>query len=152
MERKLNALIYLDLCSIQRPLDTQSQVRITLESEAVLAIIALCTVGRLRLASSDILRFEVMQNTQAARREHATEVLAAATEYVRLDEQVERRAETFVQQGVKPLDALHLASAEAANATYFCTCDDRLLRKIRQMADLRVKPFSPLELLEEVSL
>jgi hypothetical protein len=32
--------IYLDLCATQRPLDTANQVRIVLESEAVLGIIA----------------------------------------------------------------------------------------------------------------
>jgi hypothetical protein len=34
--------VYLDLCAIQRPLDTLNQVRIVLEAEAVLGILALC--------------------------------------------------------------------------------------------------------------
>lgn len=33
--------------------------------------------------------------------------------------------------GIKPLDALHLASAEAAAADYFLTCDDRLIKRYK---------------------
>ena len=31
--------------------------------------------------------------------------------------------------GVKPLDALHTAAAEAAACTHFLTCDDRLRKR-----------------------
>jgi hypothetical protein len=34
--------IYLDLCSIQRPMDDHAQDRIRLEAEAVLGILVLC--------------------------------------------------------------------------------------------------------------
>ena len=34
--------IYLDTCSLQRPLDNKTQLRIKLESEAVLGLPALC--------------------------------------------------------------------------------------------------------------
>jgi predicted nucleic acid-binding protein len=35
-----------------------------------------------------------------------------------------------VDYGIKPLDALHLASAESGKADYFCTCDDKIIKKI----------------------
>ncbi|RMD73126.1 MAG: PIN domain-containing protein [Chloroflexi bacterium] len=38
------------------------------------------------------------------------------------------RAQQFLAYGLKPLDALHVALAEAGKADYFCTCDDRLRR------------------------
>ena len=38
-------LVYLDMCSIQRPLDDKTQLRILVECEAVLGIIALCESG-----------------------------------------------------------------------------------------------------------
>ena len=47
-------------------------------------------------------------------------------------------------------DALHLALAEAAGVDYFCTCDDRLLRRIRQIQGLKVKAVSPIQLIEEL--
>jgi hypothetical protein len=43
-----------------------------------------------------------------------------------MNDQIQSRAATLAQAGVKPLDALHLASAEADRADYFLTCDDRL--------------------------
>lgn len=143
-------VVYLDLCTIQRPLDTQSQVRIALEAQAASAILAMCINGEIELITSDALEYEMKRNTLAVRRKHAATALSLATRRVSKDEMVQQRAESFVQQGVKPLDALHVALAEAAHADYFCTCDDRLLRRIRQIADLQVTPLSPLQLVEEV--
>lgn len=42
---------------------------------------------------------------------------------------VHERALALEREGVKPLDALHLAAAESAGATHFLTCDDRLLKR-----------------------
>lgn len=50
--------IYLDMCSLQRPLDSKTQVRIVLESEAILGIISCCEAGKIVLISSDTLIFE----------------------------------------------------------------------------------------------
>jgi len=41
------------MCSIHRPLDDKAQLRILVESEAVLGIIALCESGQADLVSSD---------------------------------------------------------------------------------------------------
>ena len=41
--------VYLDLCAIQRPLDTPNQVRIVLEAEAVLGILSLCDTELIEL-------------------------------------------------------------------------------------------------------
>jgi hypothetical protein len=51
-------LIYLDMCSIQRPLDDKAQLRILVESETVLGIIALCESGQCTMVSSDALDYE----------------------------------------------------------------------------------------------
>ncbi|MCB9434243.1 MAG: PIN domain-containing protein [Ardenticatenaceae bacterium] len=63
---------------------------------------------------------------------------------------VERRARWFEQAGIKPLDALHLASAEHAEANYFCTCDDKLLKQAKRITDLKTRAVSPLELIQEL--
>jgi predicted nucleic acid-binding protein len=143
--------VYLDTCSLQRPLDNKSQIRITLEAEAVLGIIGLCEAGQLELVSSDVLVFEVRQNPQVTRREFGLEVLSKASSWVKLDKQIEERAKELNGFGLKPLDALHLASAEAIKADYFCTCDDKILRKTKAISSLNTKVLSPVELIEELN-
>jgi len=62
---------------------------------------------------------------------------------------MEERADYFVKKGIKPLDALHLASASISKIDYFCTCDDRFLKKARTIIELTTKVVSPTELVEE---
>lgn len=143
--------IYLDMCSIQRPLDTKTQLRIAVEAEAILGIIALCESGQVDLMASDALMFETAQNPHPVRKRHALAVLAKATLFVQTDHRVEERARAFHALGLKPLDALHLAAAVEAQADYFCTCDDRLLRRGQTADTLQTKVVSPLELIAEVT-
>lgn len=143
--------IYLDMCSIQRPLDTKTQPRIAVEAEAILGIIALCESGQIELVASDALVFETAQNPHPVRKRHGLEVLAKATLFVPTDHRVEERTRAYHALGFKPLDALHLAAAVEAQADYFCTCDDRLLRRAKTVDTLRTKVVSPLELITEVT-
>ena len=48
--------------------------------------------------------------------------------------------------GLKPLDALHLAFTSASKADYFCTCDDKLLKKAKGFEGIDTKMVSPTEL------
>jgi predicted nucleic acid-binding protein len=144
--------LYLDLCSIQRPLDDQSQLRVRLEGEAVTAVVNRCKAGLAELVSSDVLRFENARNPHPVRRTHAEEVLAIAGVDQPLTPEIEARARVLEGFGVKPLDALHSASAEAVGAVYFCTCDDRLLRRARPLVLPPTKVVSPLELLTELGI
>ena len=50
--------IYLDMCSIQRPLDDRAQLRVSVEAEAVLGVMSLIESGRAVLLGSDVLLFE----------------------------------------------------------------------------------------------
>lgn len=142
--------IYLDVCAIQRPLDTPNQIRIALEAEAVLGILALCDAGRLELVSSEVLLYETAQNPLAIRQEYANAVLSKAKYFVELSNEVKSRAAQLVRSGLKPLDALHVAVAEAGKADYFCTCDDQLLRKAKRVESLQVNVISPVELVQEI--
>lgn len=142
--------VYLDTCSIQRPLDDQTQIRIRLETEAVLSIIALIESKQLELLSSEALSFESHRTTNSSRREFALEILAQAAEVVQVDVAIQNRAKQLASRRVMALDALHLASAEAGKADYFCTCDDKLLKKARRLCAATLKVVSPIELLEEI--
>lgn len=120
-----------------------------LEAEAVLGILSLLERGILELLSSDALVFETEQNPFPLRREHARAVLSKAREHLSLSPEAIQRAKQLTNLGLQPLDALHLALAETGKADYFCTCDDRLLRKSKQI-ELQVKVVSPVELIQEI--
>ena len=57
----------------------------------------------------------------------------------------------YLEEGIKPVDALHLASAVEAKADYFCTCDDRFLKRAKAVDTGQTKVVSPLELITEVT-
>lgn len=139
------------MCSIQRPLDTKTQPRIAVEAEAILGVLALCEAGQAELASSDTLLFELGRNPHPVREEYALKVLAKAAVFVATGDEIVERARRFEAEGMKPLDALHLASAVIANADYFCTCDDRFLKRAKEVDTGQTNVVSPLELITEVT-
>jgi predicted nucleic acid-binding protein len=64
---------------------------------------------------------------------------------VPLDAAVEVRAGELVAAGFRPLDALHVAFAERAQARWFVTCDNELLRMAGRLGDaLRTLVVAPL--------
>lgn len=142
--------VYLDLCAIQRPLDTPNQIRIVLESEAVLGIITFCDIGQVELLSSEALLYEGEQSSLPTRKEHTLAVLAKAKNIINVTEKETRRAANLTTFGFRPLDALHMALAETGNADYFCTCDDKLLRNSKRVQDLKVKVVNPIDLVQEI--
>lgn len=143
-------LVYLDTCAIQRPFDDHSQIRIAVEAEAVLSLIELVERKDLRLLSSEILLLEVEKNPYPTRREFALEVLSLASKTVQVTERIELRSRMYVESGISPSDALHLASAVEAKADVFNTTDDSLYRKGQSISTRATRVLSPLELIEEV--
>lgn len=124
-------LIYLDMCAVQRPRDDQSQPRIREETEAVLEILEACRSGSAQLASSDALIYETNLNADPVRRAHASSILESASVFLEATPEAKSDAAALVSRGLKPLDGLHLSLAVKGKVEYFCTCDDRLLKKGR---------------------
>lgn len=62
------------------------------------------------------------------------------------------RIRAYQDAGIKPFDALHLASAVAMNADYFCTTDDQLLRKARRANTGATRVVTPTELAAALEL
>jgi predicted nucleic acid-binding protein len=140
--------VYLDTCSIQRPFDDQSQLRVAMESEAVLRAIQLVEQGNLDLLAFETLRIETEQNPHSRRRRFAFGVLALATRVVETDSQIESRARRYEDIGLRPFDALHLSSA--VEADMFCTTDDQLLRRGREAETERTRVLTLVALIEEI--
>ena len=142
--------LYLDTCCLQRPFDDQTQARIRVETESFFAILATVQDGTHSLLTSEALEFEVRQVPDAGRRRRILAILDLATERFRIDEATEALILEVERQGVRGMDAVHLALASAAKADRFCTCDDRLLRKARSLQGLACRTTDLLDLVTEV--
>ena len=82
--------LYLDICTIQRPLDDQKQLRVRTEAEAVLGLLALCEDGALTLVASGVHVVENQKCPYPDRRAHVNDVLNLVPLYVSTD--LEHRA------------------------------------------------------------
>jgi predicted nucleic acid-binding protein len=142
--------VYFDTCSLQRLLDDKTQLRIALEAEAIAAVLSLCEQEQLGLVSSAVLQFEVRRNPHPQRRAFVEGILAQHRRYIPINTAIQQQARLFEKSGFKPIDALHLASAQHDQIDYFCTCDDRFLRKAKASIKGTTVVLSPLELAQEV--
>lgn len=135
--------IYLDVCCLNRPFDDIQQERIRLEANAVIIILERCEKGELILISSDIIREEILRIPDIEKREAVLELQNIYKEWIPIDKNVIELAKQIEQSGVKPYDALHIASAEIGGADVFLTTDDKLLRKNLQL-NLKTRILNPL--------
>jgi predicted nucleic acid-binding protein len=104
------------------------------------------------LVASEILQFEIERIPDTIRRAHAYEALSKARVYIDVNEPIAERARELTRSGIQPLDALHLAAAIQAKADFFCTCDDKLLRRARSLGLAEIKVVSPIDLIVELGL
>ena len=127
--------IYLDNCCFNRPYDDQSQLRISLESEAKLRIQENIRSGTFELVWSYILDYENSQNPFRERREQIIKWRTYSAEDIEENEDVLNIASIAMSYGIKKLDSLHLACAIKAKTDYFLTTDDGIIKK----AQIRVR-------------
>ncbi len=123
--------IYLDNCCYNRPYDDQSQLRISLETQAKLYIQDLVKQRKADLVTSYVLWYENSQNPFEIRKMSIGEFMQENTvEYIDIDkaEDIKTKAEEIMRTGVKMKDAYHVACAIYANCDCFFTTDDRLLK------------------------
>lgn len=137
--------IYMDVCCWNRPFDNQTQTRIHLEAEAVLAIVTEAEQGRCQLLHSDVVDLEIDDTPDAELRQRLRLMIPRRHRYVRCDSAVASRAAELERLGFAGIDALHVASAEAGGADVLLTTDDRLLRiAARHAGLLHVRVANPL--------
>jgi predicted nucleic acid-binding protein len=131
-------------------MDDQTHLRIHMESEAILGVLAWCEAGKAELLDSVALNYEVDHNPHPARKAFAQEALLRSKQPIQASESVQQLARMYCSHGIKVLDALHLACAVEAQANYFCTCDDRFCRRAKQLDTKNTLVASPLELIEVI--
>lgn len=137
--------VYLDTCCLNRPFDDQSQLRVRLESDAVIVILERIARGDWALIGSGAVDDELAQVRDPERRSRIQESLQFATEHIALIPIVERRGVHLRTLGFHDYDALHVACAEAATADVLLTTDDAFVRRARRLQQgLKVVVANPL--------
>jgi predicted nucleic acid-binding protein len=138
--------IYLDTSVYNRPFDDQMQPRIWLETLAFAVILQMIEAGSVELVTSTVVAYENSRNPFLMRRDWVSHCSGSAGHVQRVDERIRQRAEELEQQGLKAVDALHVACAEASGCEYLLTCDDRLLRRYQGE---RVHVLNPVDFIVE---
>lgn len=141
--------IYLDNCCYNRPFDDQTQDRIHLESEAVLAVLKRGQTGLYQIIGSDILELEMNQMRDIVKRTCVRELYKAAAVHGFYTEETRRRSQEIMKQSkIRTFDSLHIALAEALQADVLLTTDDKL-EKMAAKLELKVKVMNPLKFMWE---
>jgi len=140
--------IYLDNCCYNRPYDDQTSIKISLETQAKLAIQEMIKLGKYALVSSETLEYEVDASPYSSQVQIIKGFIQENTSFYvgkRKRDDVEKLAIEITQTGVKYYDACHVASAIIADCEYFVTVDKRLLN---YQSD-KVRIVSPIQFISE---
>jgi len=140
--------VYLDTSVYNRPFDDQTQPKIFLESQAVVIILQMVETGMVDLVSSSVLEYENSRNPYPLKQEAMNRYLQMAEAIQMVDEAIRQRSEELGHNGLKAVDALHVACAEMLRSDYFITCDKRL---INRCAGLILKVVNPVGFVLEVN-
>ena len=138
--------LFLDTCSLNRPWDDQSQVRIHLEAEAVIYILDAVRRGEDELVTSDYLLAEILDNPDPLRRADVVALVQPASFHMSQNATIDANAARLSVWNITGYDALHIAAAEAARCDFLLTTDDRLIRRsARAGAAISVKILNPFD-------
>jgi predicted nucleic acid-binding protein len=140
--------IYLDNCALNRPFDDQSYIRIRLESEAKLYLQEKIKNGEIEFIWSYILDIENDQNPFKEKRRAIEKWKKFAVVDIEETESLVEMANKLTAIGIKTKDALHVSSAIAGKADYFITTDDRLLKKLIKVKE--IKSVNPVNIVGEI--
>jgi len=141
--------IYLDVCCFCRPFDERNNIRVQLESDAMIEIFARCERGEWSLLNSPIVQYEIDRIQDFVKRGNVIVTLSLARTMIQVTAEIVVRAKTFERVGVKAFDALHLALAEQST-DIFLTVDDKLLRRAKLISDLKITIDNPLHWMEKI--
>lgn len=140
--------VYLDNCCYNRPYDDQSQLRISLETQAKIQIQGMIRNGELELVSSYVLLYENSNNPHILRQNAIRSFVKDYVScYINMDQadEVKKLADEIIATGIKTADAHHVACAILANSDIFLTTDDRLLKYKTE----RIRLLDPTDFIRE---
>lgn len=131
-------IVYIDNCVFNRPFDDQTQERIYFETQSFLILLRLIDSGKVKFLNSFAIEYEISAISDLDRGIKIKEYLKAASDYIRYDKRIEKRAAEVESLGFSGMDAVHIAVAEFAEVDYFVTCDDSII-KLSEKYDKNIK-------------
>lgn len=136
--------VYLDVCTLGRPFDDQSQMRVRLETDAYYLILQSLQQRRYHLIVSSVHFEEVGSIRDLEERQETLTMLQTLGTRAKGDLKLIRaRAETLFTRKFGVADAAHVAFAEAT-ADFFISCDDRLIKKCKR-EKIAIPAMNPVE-------
>ena len=140
--------VYLDNCCYNRPFDPQTDLVISIETAAKMRVQALMKSGEIEYAWSEALDYELGESPNLQEPDMITPWRFNATVIVPTDDVLIDRGEEIEAMGLKAMDAMHVASVEAAGCDWFLTTDKGILKKLRMLGDMRIA--NPVDFVMEV--
>jgi predicted nucleic acid-binding protein len=142
--------VYLDNCAYNRPFDDQSQIRISLETQAKLYIQKLIINKELSLVYSYMSIFENSENPNPEHRISINNFFKNAAEFIDIDKSdiIAKNAEIIKKSKIKSNDSIHLACSIEGKCGYFITTDDGIIKNYHS-SDIRV--CNPIDFISEVT-
>jgi len=137
--------LYLDNCCYNRPFDDQTQLKISLEAQAKLAVQYMILNDKHTLVWSYMLEYENSQNPFDIRKDSIIKWKELSETEVLENERILQVAESLLKKGIKAKDAIHIACAYEAECDYFLTTDIGILKK---KIDI-IKVVNPIDFIRE---
>jgi len=143
---------YFDNCCFNRPYDDQTQERIHLESESILAIIKKCEQLNYEILGSPALDLEIRQIPDIYKRQKVNFFYERTiTGKIIYNQAILKRVKELQEMSaIRMLDRFHLAFAENAQVDILLTTDLRFEKACSKMS-LNVKVLNPINYFMEVS-
>jgi predicted nucleic acid-binding protein len=138
--------VYLDVCSYNRPFDSQTQMRVRLETEAKLFIQSCIREKKYSMAWSYMLDSENGANPDEEKKSAIALWKGLADYYCPPSDDILKTGSSIMGLGVKAKDALHLACALSSGCDYFITTDDKLTNKTVS----GIKIINPIDFVREM--
>jgi len=140
--------IYLDNCCFNRPYDNQTQLSISLETQAKLHIQNFVLKNKIELVWSFMLSYENSRNIFEGKKEAISLWEKLCSCFVDNSEEIRVLAKEIMKIGVKGADAIHVACAIAGKCDFFITVDKRLLNYF----DKRITVCNPIEFINNIKI
>jgi len=143
---------YFDNCCFNRPYDDQTQEKIHLESESILAIIKKCKQFNYEILGSSALDLEISQITDIYKRQKVIFFYERIiTGKIAYNQAILKRVKELQEMSaIRMLDRFHLAFAENAKVDVLLTTDLRFEKACSKM-NIHVKVLNPINYFMEVS-